>query len=147
MLDGARVDDGKAFGEHRAMGGEAGAGGGAADYRMQEDDKIQTLMRMTPNTLRLRVPEEQGKGSDLAYDELREELQFRVVDILDNGGAKRVSALVWPEANPQGEAGGGGDGATRTASRSIDGVGRPRSTQSRILNPEASPLMVMMTCL
>ena len=72
------------------------------NYRMQEEDKVQALLQFCPATLRMKLMEDQGRGLHTTYDDLREEIAFRVVDIVDNGGAKRVGAVGAPEDSPQG---------------------------------------------
>ena len=62
-------------------------------YEMANVDKVQALLQMCPATLRARLLEEQGKGLYQSYEDLLEEVMFRAVDILDNGGLKKIGAV------------------------------------------------------
>ena len=62
------------------------------DYHMSNIDKVQALLQMCPSSLRLKLLEEQNRGEFLEYDDLRDEIMFRIVDLVDNGG-KKVNAV------------------------------------------------------
>ena len=60
-------------------------------YTMQEDDKLQALLKMCPHSVRLKMLEERGRGLYQTYECLREHLFHLVVDIQDCGASRRLA--------------------------------------------------------
>ena len=72
-------------------------------YELKNEDKVQGLLLLCPSSLRAKLLEDQGRGMLDTFEGLKEEILFRVTDILDNGPAKKVFGVSKPEEAPGGD--------------------------------------------
>ena len=59
-------------------------------YSMEEEDKVHGLLEIVPADMRVKLLEEQEKGKFVDYEDLKEEILYRVETQVENRGAKKV---------------------------------------------------------
>ena len=60
---------------------------------MSEDDRVHGLLEIIPADLRVKLLEEQEKGKFVEYDDLREEIVYRVETHNEHKGGKKINLV------------------------------------------------------
>ena len=73
-------------------------------YTMDEEDRVHGLLEIVPTEMRVKLLEEQEKGKYVDYDDLKEEILYRVETHCENKGGKKLGWVgkedVEDEENP-----------------------------------------------